>query len=83
MYNKINLVILFIFLGLLIGYYSTSGSKTQLIRLVDIFLIGPLMIYIGIINFERLENIQKIISLVLIFFGASTITFNLKNYILN
>jgi len=48
-----------IIVGLYLGHISTTGSKTQTIRLLDIFVIGPLMI----------------------FFGATTITYNLKNYL--
>lgn len=62
-------------LGLFLGHTSTTGTKTQTIRLLDIFLIGPLMIYIGIkikpISFFNVVGI----------FGATTITYNLKNYL--
>ena len=61
--------------GLVIGYISTSGTKTQNIRILDIVVIGPLMIYFGY-SYQPMN----IFSLLLIFFGATTVTYNLKNY---
>ena len=61
-------------IGLYLGHISTSGTKTQAIRLLDVFLIGPLMIYFG----HRAE--ASLFSILLTFFGATTITYNLKNY---
>ncbi len=74
-----------IFIGLILGYISTSGKKSQTVRLFDIFLIGPLMIYLGWYNYKTV-NVNtndkiKFLSMILIFFGSSTITYNLKNYI--
>jgi hypothetical protein len=62
--------------GLYLGYISTTGSKTQTIRLLDIFVIGPLMIYFG-----YKSKPASFFSMLLIFFGATTITYNLKNYL--
>ena len=62
-------------IGLYLGHISTSGTKTQTIRLLDVFLIGPLMIYFG-----HNSRVVSIFSILLTFFGATTITYNLKNY---
>ena len=73
-----------IFVGLIIGYISTDTGKTQNVRLLDVFIIGPLMIYLGYLNYKitkNNENLLKLLTIVLIFFGSSTITYNLKNYI--
>jgi sulfite exporter TauE/SafE len=73
-----------IFVGLIIGYISTDTGKTQNVRLLDVFIIGPLMIYLGYLNYKNTknnENLLKLLTIVLIFFGSSTITYNLKNYI--
>jgi hypothetical protein len=59
-----------------LGYITTDGTKTQTIRLLDVFLIGPLMIYFG-----YMSKHVSIFSMLLTFFGATTITYNLKNYI--
>ena len=74
-------LILFIILSLLVGYNSTSGTKTQLVRLADILIFGPTLIYIGYILYYT-SNIQynKILALITIFFGATTISYNYRNY---
>jgi len=69
------LIFFIIITGLIIGFISTTGVKSQNIRILDILVIGPMMIYFGYsyrpVNF---------FSLLLVFFGATTITYNLKNY---
>jgi hypothetical protein len=64
-----------ILVSLCIGWFSTTGSKTQFVRLVDIFFYGPFLIYIGF-QFDDL-----FIRSILFFMGSTTITYNLKNYI--
>lgn len=65
-----------IIIGLILGHISTSGVKSQNIRILDIVVIGPLMIYFGVSH-----KPMNFFSLLLIFFGATTITYNLKNYL--
>ena len=65
-----------VMVGLYLGHISTSGTKTQTVRILDVVLIGPLMIYFG-----HNSRVVSIFSILLIFFGATTITYNLKNYI--
>lgn len=50
--------------------------KTQQIRLLDVFVIGPLMIYSGYLN--RKQN--PLISYATMFAGGATIAFNWQNY---
>lgn len=69
-----------IFTGLLLGWVSTEGSKSQSIRLLDIFLLGPLMIYVAITSYFQIV-IHPTYILLLLFFGATTISYNLKNYL--
>lgn len=64
-----------ILLGLIFGWISTAGSKSQYVRLLDILWIGPLMIYAGWSSTPLTSGLR----LVLIFFGSTTITYNLKN----
>ena len=73
--NRNILTLATIFLGLYLGHTSTDGTKTQTIRMIDIVLIGPLMIYYG-----HNSRVVSIFSLLLVFFGATTMTYNLKNY---
>jgi uncharacterized membrane protein len=65
-----------VMVGLYLGHISTSGTKTQTVRIVDVVLIGPLMIYFG-----HHATRPSLFSILLTFFGATTITYNLKNYI--
>lgn len=65
-----------IIVGLILGYISTSGVKSQKIRILDIVVIGPLMIYFGVSR-EPMD----FFSLLLLFFGATTMTYNWKNYL--
>lgn len=68
--------ILIIVFGI-IGWISTTGVKTQLVRLGDIFLYGPFLIWIG---YSRIKN--SIERYILYFIGSATITYNLRNYII-
>lgn len=65
-------------ISLVLGFISTSGSKSQHIRLLDIFIIGPLMIYFG---YSVYLDTGNWLALILLFFGGTTITYNLRNYI--
>jgi hypothetical protein len=53
-------------------------SKSQLIRIIDVTVIGPTLIYSGTIK----SNLPKFIRFSLVFFGACTIYYNAKNYYL-
>lgn len=77
LFRQFIIKILAILFGLLIGWVSTSGTKSQNIRIIDIFIIGPLMIYFG----WNSENINIGFRILLLFFGSTTITYNLKNYL--
>ncbi len=85
------LPILIILVGLVLGYISTTGTKSQWIRLIDIFVIGPLMIWLGYNTYTATLTTQKqttfsgythlFAACLLIFFGATTMTYNLRNYL--
>jgi len=51
-------------------------SKNQNIRIIDIFLIGPSMICLGILSLKY----YLILSIILIIFGILTIYYNFDNY---
>lgn len=63
-----------VIIGLYVGHMSTAGTKTQAVRLLDVFLIGPLMMYFGHLG-------ESMFAMLLVGCGAATITYNLKNYI--
>lgn len=58
-----------------IGHVSTTGVKSQLVRLIDIFVYGPFLIWLS------LREKEQLISIILLFMGTTTISYNLKNYI--
>lgn len=67
--------IIIIIIFLVIGWMATTGAKTQFVRLLDVFLYGPFLITLGF-YFDNL-----IIKYLLFFMGATTISYNLKNYV--
>ena len=72
-YQYIILIVLF---GTL-GWFSTKGVKSQLVRLGDIFLYGPFLIWLA----TTIDSTW--VKIILLFMGVSTITYNLRNYILH
>lgn len=67
--------ILVIIFSFVIGLLATNGYKTQIIRAIDVFVYGPFLIYVG----SQCDNIY--IRYFLFLMGASTISYNLKNFI--
>lgn len=59
-------------------------NKKQWVRLLDVFLLGPMGLYIGylIIN-GRSKEITKSLGVLIILYGISTISYNGMNYIKN
>jgi hypothetical protein len=51
--------------------------KTQRIRALDVFVIGPLMAWGGM----RLRHEYPVAGSLLAFFGATTIWYNARNYV--
>jgi hypothetical protein len=64
-----------------IGWFSATGfGKGQYVRLIDIFLYGPFLIYIGMKKTYTFSLIEQVF---LLFLGATTITYNARNYLEN
>lgn len=57
-------------------------SKSQTIRLADIFIIGPTMIGVGHL-YEPEEKFAKFLKYSLIVYGWATVIYNSKNYLEN
>lgn len=55
-------------------------EKTQLIRLLDVFGVGPLMIYAG---YKAKEDLPRPLRFALIATGVATIGYNGMNYLEN
>ena len=75
------ILVILIVIGLLLGWVSTSGVKPQWVRLVDVFVYGPLLIYAGYLLWNVSGELNKWIAGALVIIGASTITYNLRNYL--
>ena len=54
-------------------------EKSQLVRLADVFLIGPLLIHSG----DTKSNLPNWLKVSLIGLGTATILYNGRNYIKN
>jgi len=71
--NHIDIIV--IILSLVIGFLATNGHKAQFVRLLDVFVYGPFLIYVGT-QFDDMFT-----RYFLFVMGASTISYNLKNFI--
>lgn len=60
-----------------------TAEKTQLIRLADVFLIGPSMVYGGYYLSTRPMKRDKVLGLFLLGSGIATVIYNGRNYYLN
>lgn len=54
-------------------------QKSQNIRLIDVLVIGPVLIYAGVKN----SNLHPILRASLAIIGVCTIYYNGKNYLIN
>ena len=56
----------------------TEVSKSQTIRLIDVFVIAPILIYAGV---QYRKELPKWLSISLIVIGGATFYYNGKNYL--
>lgn len=71
--------IFFLIVSLYAGWYFATGTqKTQWVRLIDIFVYGPYLIYLSTTDTYTFSDVEKMF---LVFFGATTITYNARNYL--
>lgn len=63
--------------GLVVGWLSTGGSKSQLVRALDVLVYGPVLIYIA----YTVKDMPRYLKWILVFMGATTIAYNLRNFI--
>lgn len=72
------LIILSIIFALLGWILANGNSKTQYVRLVDVFIYGPYLTYLAFQTNYTFTIVEKIF---LLFLGVTTITYNGKNYL--
>ena len=53
-----------------------KGDKSQGIRLIDVFLLGPFMIWIGVVR----GSVPEWASVLMIISGVFTVVYNARNY---
>jgi hypothetical protein len=59
-------------------------NKHQYVRLLDIFILGPVGLFIGYNIYDKqFDNLNSLLGLCVILYGFSTITFNGLNYLNN
>jgi len=56
-----------------------EAEKTQFIRLIDVFVLAPFMIWFAI----KSKGVSDIAKIMLVVAGILTITYNGKNYLIN
>ena len=69
------LIIVFFIIGWIL---ATGTSKTQYVRLIDVLLYGPYLMYLA---YQREYTFGTIDELFLLFLGTTTISYNLRNYL--
>ena len=73
------LLILLSLIFAILGWILANGtSKTQYVRLVDVFIYGPYLTYLAFQKEYIFSLVEKIF---LLFLGITTITYNGRNYI--
>ena len=72
------LIILSIIFALLGWILANGNSKTQYVRLLDVFIYGPYLTYLAFQTNYTFTIVEKIF---LLFLGITTITYNGKNYL--
>ena len=68
------LIIVFFIIG---WVFATGTSKTQYVRLIDVLIYGPYIMYLA---YQREYTFGIIDKLFLLFLGNTTISYNLRNY---
>ena len=74
----------YLFIGLsvifiIIGWIAANGeSKSQYVRLLDVFIYGPYLTYLAFQKEYVFSVLEKVF---LLFLGITTISFNARNYL--
>ncbi len=68
-------IILFSVIGWI---FATGSGKAQWVRVADVLIYGPYLLYL---SFQTNYSFSTVEKLFLAFLGATTITYNLRNYL--
>ena len=66
----------------IIGFTATGENNTQFVRILDVLIYGPVLLYVAYKGLKK-ESVPDIMYYLVIFMGATTITYNGKRYIKN
>ena len=73
------LLILLSIIFIIIGWIAANGvSKSQYVRLIDVFIYGPYLTYLAFQKEYVFSTLEKVF---LLFLGMTTISFNARNYL--
>lgn len=64
-----------------LGWAAGGRRKAQAVRLVDVWLLGPLMVYVAATSDEPDGGAEELARAALVVAGAATITYNGRNYL--
>jgi hypothetical protein len=69
------LVVIFAIFGWVM---ATGSQKTQYVRIIDILIYGPYLIFLSLKNTYTFSFLEKMF---LLLFGTTTISYNLRNFL--
>ena len=72
------LIVLSVIFSIIGWFMANRESKTQYVRLIDIFIYGPYLTYLAFQKEYTFSIVEKIFILCL---GTTTITYNGRNYL--
>jgi hypothetical protein len=76
--SEIILTVLAIIFTIFGWYMATGTQKTQFVRLFDIFIYGPFLIYLSMKTTYTFSFLEKVF---LLFIGTTTVSYNLRNFL--
>lgn len=74
------LIVLSVIVSIIGWFMANKKSKTQYVRLVDIFIYGPYLTYLAFQKEYVFSIFEKIF---ILFLGITTISYNGRNYLKN
>ena len=81
------IIIIYVLLNIDTLYFTFNMAiqmyeKQQWMRIIDICILGPFLIYVGYKLYHK-EKLPEIIPYLLILYGLGSIVFNFMNYVKN
>lgn len=77
-YSTINPIFTILSFAVFGWFVATGNEKTQSVRLIDIFVYGPYLIFLGLQNMYVFTEFEKMF---LLFLGTIITIYNARNYL--